>query len=122
MTMTKGNHDSDICALMHARHEVVTRRTNVRTLRSVPARVVYNAFAPNQRTQSVRTYFLRILAVFAAALFTAAASAQDHFSKVEIQTEKLAGTVYMLTGSARNLRGSVGQDYVFLLDNQCATR
>src|SRR5260370_35417142 len=110
MTMKKGNHDSDICALRHARHEVVTRRTNVRTLRSVPARVVYNAFAPNQRTQSVRTYFLRILAVCAAALFTAAASAQADFSKVEIQTEKLADTVYMMTGSAGNACASAGGD------------
>src|SRR6266853_2132082 len=120
MTKTKGNHDNDICVLMHARHEVVTRRTNVRMLRSVPAPVVYNAFAPNQRTQSVRTYFLRILAVCAAALFTAAASAQDDFSKVEIQTEKLADTVYMMTGSGGNLGVSVGEDAVFLIDDQFA--
>ena len=31
MTRTKGNHDNDIGALMHARREVVTRRTNGRT-------------------------------------------------------------------------------------------
>src|SRR5258707_12621748 len=120
MKMTKGNHDSDICALMHARHKVVTRRTNVRTLRSVPARVVYNAFAPNQRTQPVTTYFLRILAVCAAALFAAAASAQEDFSKVEIQTEKLADTVYMMTGSGGNLGLSVGEDAVFVIDDQFA--
>src|SRR5258708_39212074 len=117
MTMTKGNHDSDICALMHARHEVVTRRTNVRTLRSVPARVVYNAFAPNQRTQSVRTYFLRILAVCASAIFTAAASAQDDFTKVEIQTEKHAETVYMMTGTGGLLCVTVLGDTVFMTDD-----
>ncbi len=65
-------------------------------------------FAPNQRTQPVRTYFLRTLAVSAAALFAAAASAQEDFSKVEIQTEKLADTVYMMTGSGGNLGVSVG--------------
>src|SRR6266545_6898313 len=44
MTKTKGNHDKDMCALMHARHEVLTRRTNVRALRSVPARVGLECF------------------------------------------------------------------------------
>src|SRR5258708_12619823 len=102
MTMTKGNHDSDICALMHTRHEVVTRRTNVRTLRSVPARVVYNAFAPNQRTQSVRTYFLRILALCPAPLFTAAAPPQDDFSKRQTQPPKLPTTPYTMPLSGRN--------------------
>src|SRR5882724_9642502 len=77
-------------------------------------------FAPNQRTQPVRTYFLRTLAVSAAALFAAAASAQEDFSKVEIQTEKLAETVYMMTGSGGNLGVSVGEDAVFVIDDQFA--
>ena len=68
----------------------------------------------------MRTYFLRILAVCAAALFAAAASAQEDFSKVEIQTEKLADTVYMMTGSGGNLGLSVGEDAVFLIDDQFA--
>ncbi len=68
----------------------------------------------------MRTYFLRILAVCAAALFAAAASAQEDFSKVEIQTEKLADTVYMMTGSGGNLGVSVGEDAVFVIDDQFA--
>ena len=68
----------------------------------------------------MRTYFLRIIAVSAAALFAAAASAQEDFSKVEIQTEKLADTVYMMTGSGGNLGVSAGDDAVFIIDDQFA--
>jgi glyoxylase-like metal-dependent hydrolase (beta-lactamase superfamily II) len=69
----------------------------------------------------VRTrFFLRILAGSAAAFFAAAASAQQDFSKVEIQTEKLADTVYMMTGSGGNLGVSVGEDAVFVIDDQFA--
>jgi len=68
----------------------------------------------------VKTYFLRMLAVFAAALFAAAAWAQQDFSKVEIQTEKLADTVYMMTGAGGNLGVSVGEDAVFVIDDQFA--
>src|SRR5260221_11846443 len=99
---------------------MVKRLTNVRTLRSLPARVVYNAFRSQPRTQPVTTYFLRTLAVSAAALFAAAASAQEDFSKVEIQTEKLSDTVYMMTGSGGNLGVSVGEDAVFVIDDQFA--
>src|SRR5882762_4984345 len=69
---------------------------------------------------TVRTCFLRILAVSAAALFAAAASAQEDFSRVEIQTEKLADTVYMMTGEGGNLGVSVGEDAVFVIDDQFA--
>src|SRR6266446_1404427 len=75
---------------------------------------------PSQRSTSVRTYFLRTLAVCAAALFAAAASAQQDFSKVEIETQKLADTVYMMTGAGGNLGLSVGEDAVFVIDDQFA--
>ncbi len=68
----------------------------------------------------MKTFFLRFLAVCVAALFAAAASAQQDFSKVEIQTEKLADTVYMMTGSGGNLGVSVGEDAVFVIDDQFA--
>jgi glyoxylase-like metal-dependent hydrolase (beta-lactamase superfamily II) len=68
----------------------------------------------------VRTCFLRILEVSAAALFASVASAQQDFSKVEIQTEKLADTVYMMTGAGGNLGLSVGEDAVFVIDDQFA--
>jgi len=61
-----------------------------------------------------------MLAGCAAALFAAAASAQQDFSKVEIQTEKLADTVYMMTGEGGNLGVSVGEDAVFVIDDQFA--
>jgi glyoxylase-like metal-dependent hydrolase (beta-lactamase superfamily II) len=68
----------------------------------------------------VKTHFIRIPVVCAAALFAAAASAQQDFSKVEIQTEKLADTVYMMAGAGGNLGLSVGEDAVFVIDDQFA--
>ena len=68
----------------------------------------------------MKPHFLRILAICAAGLLAAAASAQQDFSKVEIQTEKLSDTVYMMTGSGGNLGVSVGEDTVFVIDDQFA--
>jgi glyoxylase-like metal-dependent hydrolase (beta-lactamase superfamily II) len=68
----------------------------------------------------VKTHFIRIPVVCAAALFAAAASAQQDFSKVEIQIEKLADTVYMMTGAGGNLGLSVGEDAAFVIDDQFA--
>ncbi len=68
----------------------------------------------------MRTDLPRILAVSVAVLFASAASAQQDFSKVEIQTEKLSDTVYMMTGSGGNLGVSVGEDAVFVIDDQFA--
>jgi cyclase len=61
-----------------------------------------------------------IAVLCAAALFAAPVRAQDDMSKVEIQTEKLADHVYMMTGSGGNLGVSVGEDGVFLIDSQFA--
>jgi cyclase len=47
------------------------------------------------------------------------AAAQD-FSKVEIKTTKLGDTTYMMEGSGGNLGLSVGDDAVFLIDDQFA--
>ncbi len=47
-------------------------------------------------------------------------AAQQDSSKVEITTEKLADGVYMLVGSGGNLGLSVGNDAVFLVDDQYA--
>ena len=48
------------------------------------------------------------------------AAAQTDFSKVEIATEKLADGVYMMTGAGGNLGLAVGDDAVFLIDDQYA--
>jgi cyclase len=45
---------------------------------------------------------------------------QPDFTKVEIKATKLAEGVYMLTGSGGNLGLSVGEDAVFLVDDQFA--
>ena len=46
--------------------------------------------------------------------------AQQDFSKVEIKVQKVAGTVYMLTGSGGNIGVSVGDDGVVIVDDQYA--
>ena len=59
--------------------------------------------------------------VAASFAFAACASfAQQDFSKVEIGTLKLNETTYMLTGAGGNLGLSVGEDAVFLIDDQFA--
>lgn len=60
--------------------------------------------------------FLICAAAFAAQI----AFAQEDFSKVEIATEKLSATTYMMTGSGGNLGLSIGEDAVFLIDDQFA--
>ncbi len=48
------------------------------------------------------------------------AAAQQDFSKVEIKTIKLGETTYMMEGAGGNLGLSVGDDAVFLIDDQYA--
>ncbi len=61
----------------------------------------------------------RPLAMLAVALCSASAAAQN-FDKVQIKTEKLSETSYMLTGAGGNMGLSVGEDAVFLVDDQYA--
>jgi cyclase len=61
------------------------------------------------------------LAVTLAALSTAPLTAQDEdFSAVEIEAQKVADGIYMLTGRGGNLGLSVGEDGAFLIDDQYA--
>lgn len=63
------------------------------------------------------------LASFTAALLAScafASHAQQDFSKVEIKTQKLSDTTYMMMGSGGNLGLSIGADAVFLIDDQFA--
>jgi cyclase len=62
---------------------------------------------------------IRLLSL-AVALTALPATAQQDFSKVEIRAEKLAATVYMLTGAGGNVGVSAGDDAVFLVDDQFA--
>ncbi len=64
----------------------------------------------------------RILAALAAAcaLATAPAAAQQDFSGVQIKTTKLTDSTYMLVGAGGNIGLSVGEDAVFVIDDQFA--
>ena len=48
------------------------------------------------------------------------AAAQQDFSKVQVKAVKVAGNVYMLTGAGGNIGLSVGDDGVFMVDDQFA--
>lgn len=48
------------------------------------------------------------------------ALAQEDFSKVEIRAEKLSDSAYILTGAGGNIGLSVGEDAVFMIDDQFA--
>lgn len=60
-----------------------------------------------------------LVAGLAFATFVAHAQTPD-WSKVEIKTEKLTDTLYMLTGAGGNIGLSVGDDAVFIVDDQFA--
>jgi cyclase len=60
-----------------------------------------------------------LFALFAL-LVASPAWAQQDFSKVEIKAEKLSDTVYMLTGAGGNIGLSIGEDAVFMVDDQFA--
>ena len=67
-----------------------------------------------QARWSQSLYFL----VFA--FLSPASFAQSDYSRVQIKTEKLSATTYMLTGAGGNLGVSVGKDVVFVVDDQFA--
>jgi cyclase len=60
------------------------------------------------------------LALSFAVIAAPAALAQQDFSKVEIQATKLTDNTYMMTGAGGNLGLLVGEDAVFLIDDQFA--
>jgi glyoxylase-like metal-dependent hydrolase (beta-lactamase superfamily II) len=62
-----------------------------------------------------RLFFFVMLAALAMPV-----AAQQDFSEVEITTTKLAAGVYMLEGRGGNIGVSVGEDGVFLIDDQYA--
>ena len=61
-----------------------------------------------------------LLLCVAASLGSAPATAQQDFSKVEIKTQKLSDTTYMMEGAGGNIGLSVGPDAVFIVDDQFA--
>lgn len=61
-----------------------------------------------------RTYLFAFLFA-ASSLF-----AQTDFSKIDIKAEKVAGSVYMLTGGGGNIGASIGEDGIVIIDDQYA--
>lgn len=68
----------------------------------------------------MRTNWLQPVVFCVAVLFHPAAFAQEDLSKVEIKTEKLSDTTYMMMGAGGNLGLSIGGDVVFVIDDQFA--
>ena len=64
--------------------------------------------------------WVRALFFFAIAFLTSPGFAQQDFSKVEIKAEKLTASIYMLTGAGGNIGLSIGDDAVFVIDDQFA--
>lgn len=63
---------------------------------------------------------LRPLALLFALAFSTAPALAQNFDKVQVRTEKLAENTYMLAGAGGNIGVSVGEDAVFLVDDQYA--
>ena len=63
---------------------------------------------------------MRRLYLFALLLASTPLLAQRDFSKVEVKAEKVAGSVYMLTGAGGNIGVSVGDDGIVVIDDQYA--
>jgi cyclase len=69
----------------------------------------------------MRHLYTAIALALSAAAFSPAAQAQGQdFSKVEITAQKLNGSTYMLQGAGGNIGLSVGDDAVFIIDDQFA--
>lgn len=63
---------------------------------------------------------LRLLLPLLFALLAGASSAQTDWSQVEIKAQKISDSLYMLTGAGGNIGLSVGDDAVFIVDDQFA--
>lgn len=73
------------------------------------------------RTPKQQPAMLRMAALVAALLMaTTAAAQQQDFRQVQIKTNKLADNLYYLEGSGGNIGVSIGDDGVFLIDDQYA--
>ncbi|MGH1359726.1 MAG: MBL fold metallo-hydrolase [Burkholderiaceae bacterium] len=69
--------------------------------------------------KTIRQAFLSIATLSSLAL-TIPAGAQTDFSKVEIKTTALENGIFMLTGAGGNIGVSIGEDGIFLIDDQFA--
>lgn len=71
------------------------------------------------RTRAIRTFArLAFTSCLTIALSAVAQNRQQDFSKVEIKTTPLSGTVHLVEGAGGNTGISVGPDGIFLVDSQ----
>lgn len=61
-----------------------------------------------------------LIALLTLAACSSGALAQEDYSKVQVKTEKLSNSAYMLQGAGGNIGLSVGEDAVFVVDDQFA--
>jgi glyoxylase-like metal-dependent hydrolase (beta-lactamase superfamily II) len=67
-----------------------------------------------------RQVMIRKLGAIVAMLLAPALAAAQDFSRVEVVTTRLSETTYMMTGAGGNLGLSIGDDAVFVIDDQYA--
>ena len=68
-----------------------------------------------------KLYQYRLPALLLALVFASGAPAQDdRFANVEIKTQQVTSGIYMLSGEGGNIGVSVGEDGVFMIDDQFA--
>ena len=65
-----------------------------------------------------KQFIFFLLLLFTFSFFQNNLLAQRDFSKVEINAEKIADNIYMLTGSGGNIGVVIGEDGVFMIDSQ----
>lgn len=59
-----------------------------------------------------------LVALFAGAMLASPVLAQDRFASVEMKTEQLGDSVYMMVGSGGNIGVSAGEDGLLIIDDQ----
>ena len=65
-------------------------------------------------------YYKYAFILFATLILTAVHAEEDRFAGVEIKTQEVAEGIYMLIGQGGNIGVSVGEDGVFMIDDQYA--
>ncbi len=68
----------------------------------------------------MKNMYSAFLTVLFSLFLSGNAFAQQNFDRVEIKTQKLSDSIYMLVGSGGNIGLSVGPDAVFMIDDQYA--
>ncbi len=64
--------------------------------------------------------FIQYVLVLIATSFVTVGAEEDRFARVEINTQKVADGIYMLTGAGGNIGVSAGEDGVLMIDDQFA--